>query len=117
MRQQSAYRLRNRDASFRLGWRQALGEGYAKLELALLERALIGEARLREAVARAASDADALTLLSKYPMRVAEILYRSHRATVQDFEEPEHDPDGEEAIAEVELRLEKLRAHLAREIG
>lgn len=37
-----AYRLRKRDASFRAGWAEAVREGYAKLELVLLERAMKG---------------------------------------------------------------------------
>ena len=37
-----AYRLRRRDAAFRNGWAQAVREGYAKLELMLLERAMKG---------------------------------------------------------------------------
>ena len=37
-----AYKLRQRDAGFRNGWAQAVREGYAKLELVLLERAMKG---------------------------------------------------------------------------
>ena len=37
-----AYKLRQRDAAFRNGWAQAVREGYAKLELVLLERAMKG---------------------------------------------------------------------------
>jgi len=37
-----AYRKRRRDAGFRAGWAMAVREGYAKLELVLLERAIKG---------------------------------------------------------------------------
>ena len=40
-----AYRLRQHDAAFRNGWGQAVREGYAKLELMLLERAMKGTPR------------------------------------------------------------------------
>ena len=40
-----AYRLRRQDAAFRTGWAQAVREGYAKLELVLLERAMKGTPR------------------------------------------------------------------------
>lgn len=39
---QGAYRLRDRDAGFRAAWMRALGEGYERLELMMLERAMFG---------------------------------------------------------------------------
>ncbi len=40
-----AYRRRKRDAAFRSAWAEAVREGYAKLELVLLERAIKGTPR------------------------------------------------------------------------
>jgi len=37
-----AYRKRKMDAGFRAGWARAVAEGYAKLELVLLDRAMNG---------------------------------------------------------------------------
>lgn len=37
-----AYRKRKMDAGFRAGWARAIAEGYAKLELVLLDRAMNG---------------------------------------------------------------------------
>ena len=41
----SLYKLRKRDAKFRAEWAEALREGYAKLEMMLLERAMNGTVR------------------------------------------------------------------------
>ena len=41
-----AHRRCKTDAAFRNGWAQAVREGYAKLELILLERAMIGTPKL-----------------------------------------------------------------------
>ena len=67
-----AYRLRKRDASFRAGWAEAVREGYAKLELVLLERAMKGTPRpiMRrdgsERIVREYSTALAVALLRKH---------------------------------------------------
>lgn len=42
MSERSPYSLRRRDPAFRSAWEDALDEGYAKLELLLLERATYG---------------------------------------------------------------------------
>jgi len=109
-----AYNLRDRDPSFRLGWRRHIAQGYAKLELQMLERALIGESRLRRVLAKPETDDErALDLVSRYSSRVAETLYRAHRADAIDYDLNGDDPDGEEARALIEEKVEKLRAALA----
>jgi hypothetical protein len=75
-----AYKLRQRDAAFRAAWRRALREGYARLESDLLQRALTGEAKLREAIGEAPSAEAAVTLIARYRPATAELLYRVHRA-------------------------------------
>ena len=76
-----AYRLRKRDASFRAGWAEAVREGYAKLELVLLERAMKGTPKkivLRDgsvATIREYSTPLAVALLKKHADAAAEAAY------------------------------------------
>lgn len=108
-----AYALRERDPSFRQGWRRGIAQGYAKLELQMLERALLGEKRLRAVLGKATDDERALDLLSRYTPRVAETLYRAHRADAIDYDLSDDDPDGEAARTLIEEKVEKLRVALA----
>jgi hypothetical protein len=113
MSDSGAYGLRRRDATFRRDWRAAIAEGYARLEIEMLERALIAEERVRGALADAATDKDALDMLAKHPQRVAELLYRAHRQTALEHDgAADDDPDGEKALAEIRERVDKLRARL-----
>jgi hypothetical protein len=43
MSEQGVYQLRRRCAAFRQAWQEALVEGYARLEMQMLERAMSGE--------------------------------------------------------------------------
>ena len=67
-----AYRRRKADAAFRNGWAAAVREGYAKLELILLERAMKGTPRLvrlsggGEKVMREYSTALSIALLKRH---------------------------------------------------
>ncbi|HYZ49210.1 MAG TPA: hypothetical protein VE567_09990, partial [Sphingomonas sp.] len=79
----------------------------------MLERALIAEDRVRGALADAESDRDALELLAKHPSRVAELLYRVHRQTALEHDEAlDDDPDGEQALAAIKERVDRLRERL-----
>lgn len=75
---QAAYRQRQASAGFRDGWSAALAEGYARLELKLLQRALGQEEELPEDVAPARtgakepSDRVILTLLAAHRSAVVE---------------------------------------------
>lgn len=99
-----AYRLRKRDAAFRAGWAEAVREGYAKLELVLLERAMKGTPRPvqrrdgSERIIREYSTQLAVALLKKHADAAAEASY-------------EH---GEDDLKEVRDRiiekLERIRA-------
>ncbi len=61
------YALRRKDAGFRRAWLEALAEGYAQLELQLLERALFGTPKAaRGAGGREFSERLALALLSAH---------------------------------------------------
>lgn len=109
-----AYMLRDRDPSFRLGWRRSIAQGYAKLELQMLERALIGEKRLRAVLDKSDHDDErALDIVSRFSPRVAETLYRAHRADAIDHDLGADDLHGDEARALIETKVEKLRAALA----
>jgi hypothetical protein len=109
-----AYMLRDRDPSFRLGWRRGIAQGYAKLELQMLERALLGEDRLRRVLAKPSTDDErALDLLSRYSARVAETLYRAHRADAIDYDLNGGADDEDDAEAVIEAKVEKLREALA----
>lgn len=111
-----AYALRDRDARFRRGWRKGIAQGYARLELEMLERALIAEERVRGALAETKTDAEALAVLAKHPSRVAELLYRTHRQTALEVDgADDDDPDGEIALAAINERVERLRARLLQE--
>lgn len=110
-----AYFLRDRDASFRLGWRRALAQGYARLEVEMLERALIAETCLRGALAESGTDREALKVLNEHPQRVSELLYRTHRQTAIEQDGADDDPDGEEALARVRERIARLRERIAEE--
>ncbi len=112
----TAYRHRRQDAGFRRAWRQAIGEGYARLEIEMLERALIAETRVRAAIAEVESDKEALELLAKYPARAAETLYRAHRQTALEEDlAADADPDGEDALAALRERIEAIRQEIAAE--
>ena len=109
----SAYTLRKRDPAFRAGWRAAIAESYARHEMLQLERMLLGEEKVREAIADSTAR-EALELLSRFNPKVTDPRPR-HRALALDEDLPDDDPDGEAALASIEAKLVKLRAYLARE--
>lgn len=73
-----AYQLRKSDPAFREAWAAALADGYAKLELTLLERALKGTIRTvtlssgRQSRTREYSERLALALLAHHAKSVGE---------------------------------------------
>ena len=98
-----AYRRRRRDAGFRNAWADAVREGYAKLELVLLERAIKGTPRPvfrkdgSERIIREYSTALAVALLKRH----------AETADAASFEPAEAElAEIRERILE---RLEKLR--------
>ena len=99
-----AYRLRKRDAGFRAGWADAVREGYAKLELVLLERVMKGTRRVvigrdgSTRIIREYSTALAIALLKRHAEAAAQASY-------------EHDPDDMREVRDRILeKLERLRA-------
>lgn len=101
-----AYRRRRFDAAFRNGWAAAVREGYSKLELVLLERAMKGTPKL----VRTAMGSD--RVMREYSTALAVALLRRHADTADsaDFE------PREDELAEVRERiLEKLERLKERE--
>lgn len=99
----TAYRRRKTDAAFRRAWTEAVREGYAKLELVLLERAIDGTPKTipgpggSERVVREYSTALAIALLKRH----------ADLADVASYDPPEDE------LAEIRERilgrLDKLR--------
>lgn len=103
-----AYALAYRDAGFRAAWRGAVGLAFTRLEMEMLHRALVGEDRMQDALANAASAEAALDLMSRHPMRLAETLWRGHRAAAADWAGEARD-DGSAAVAAIEARIAAIR--------
>lgn len=103
-----AYRLRKRDASFRAGWAEAVREGYAKLELVLLERAMKGTPK--PIIRRDGS----VAIIREYSTQLAVALLRKHADAAAEASY-EH---GEDELKEVRERIiEKLERMRARDAG
>ena len=102
-----AYRRRKFDAAFRNGWAAAVREGYSKLELVLLERAMKGTPKL----VRTAKGND--RVMREYSTALAVALLRRHAETA---DSAAYDP-GEDELREVRERiLEKLEGLRRREL-
>lgn len=98
-----AYVRRNKDASFRAGWDQALSTGYAQLEMMLLERALHGVEK--RVIARDGTT----TVMREYSDRVALALLRMHRENAAFADESGQEAEFEEARERIVERLARLR--------
>ncbi|NNC47375.1 MAG: hypothetical protein HKO13_02955 [Sphingomonas sp.] len=101
------YRRRREDAAFRQRWVEALAHGYARLELALLERALVGSEKVT-------TYKDGKTsIVREYPNALAMSLLKMHRDTVREAEREEPDPqEVEEARERILLKLERIAARM-----
>jgi hypothetical protein len=105
----AVYGLRMRDARFRAQWREALREGYAKLELMLIDRAMNGSVKT---VTRAGGAVDKT---HEYPNGLAFQLLKMHREEAQ-VADSEHDPDEiEEVRRRIARKLDALRRRIEAE--
>ena len=95
-----AYRKRKRDAAFRTGWAHAVREGYARLELVLLERAMKGTPKL----VRTARGTD--RVMREYSTALAVALLKRHSELADSAAE---DSDEDELNEIRERILEKLQ--------
>lgn len=101
-----AYRRRKFDAGFRNGWAAAVRDGYARLELVLLERAIKGTPKL----VRTAKNTD--RVMREYSTALAVALLRRHAETA---DSAAYQP-GEDELKDVRERiLEKLERLRERE--
>ena len=88
-----AYRKRKRDAAFRNGWAEAVREGYARLELVLLERAIKGTPKLvrtakgSDRVMREYSNALAIALLKRHAELAESASYEPPAAELAEIRE------------------------------
>ena len=100
----SAYRRRATNAGFRGRWVGAIGSAYQRLELALIERALIGTEKI---IKRKDGSEERVR---EYPNAIALTLLRLHRDTAQEasIEEPPHDMD--EIRERLLQKIERLSA-------
>lgn len=108
----AAYRRRQTDAEFRARWAAAVHEGYVRLELALLERALIGSGEAPDcAQAGGAGEAS----LRALPPSVLLAMIKMHRDVAREGA-PGQSSDGEEQAGELRERiadkLDRLRRQL-----
>lgn len=94
-----AYRRRKFDAAFRNGWVAAVREGYAKLELILLERAMTGTPKL----VRTSKGDD--RIMREYSTALAIALLKRHADTA---DAAQYEPSEDEWTEVRERILEKL---------
>lgn len=106
----TVYRYKKNDAGFARRWRSALADSHDELARLMLERALIAEGFARGAIEGSDEDARALAILKSFPDRVAEILFRAHHAERREIEEDAEMDNDEAALAQIEARLDALRA-------
>ena len=99
----SAYRRRKSHADFRIGWHEAVGVAYQQLELALIERALVGT----EKIVRRRDGSE--EVMRDYPNAIALTLLRLHRETAAQAV-AEEEPDNMDEVRERLLtKLKRLR--------
>ena len=105
----TVYEHRLKDAAFRDGWARALAQGYARLEIETLERAINGTMRTivhkdgREEVVVEHSDRVALALLRMHRDTAAEPVKREREEARYSAEEIE------EVRARIVAKLERVR--------
>ena len=111
---QRCYEKRKDDAAFRQRWGEALAQGYAKLELALLERALVGSEKtttVTDDKGGAGETSIKTTTVTEYPNALAMSLLKMHRDTVHAHEESEiGETEVEEARERIIAKLERIKA-------
>ena len=97
-----AYRKRKTDAAFRAGWARAVAEGYAKLELVLLDRAMNGT------VKRVPSGGGEKRI-REYPNQLAMALLKRHGETAASIDDMLSEEEADEVRERILLKLSKRR--------
>ena len=98
-----AYRKRKTDAAFRNNWAAAVREGYAKLELVLLERAMKGTPKL----VRTAAGSD--RVMREYSTTLAVALLRRHAETADIASEDHAEDELKEVRERIFDKLQRLK--------
>lgn len=98
-----AYRRRKRDSGFRNAWAEAVREGYARLELILLERAMKGTPKL----VRTAKGND--RVMREYSTALAVALLKRHADTADSASYEPAEAELAEIRERILERLERLR--------
>lgn len=101
----TVYRRRMTDAAFRTRWGEALSTGYAQLELALLERALHG-------VAKVVTIKGESQIIRDYCDRTALALLKMHRETVSEIDSGADESEVSEASERILERLRRMRLQI-----
>ena len=99
----AAYVRRQKDATFRRAWDQALATGYAQLEMMMLERALHGVEKTVVVKGEA-------TVMREYSDRVGLALLRMHRDSAGLADSEADAGEIEEAAERIVARLARMRA-------
>lgn len=103
IRPQRVYEKRKADAAFREAWGEAIAAGYEKLELVLLERALVGTEKIT--VDKSGGE----TRVREYPNNIALSLLKLHREDAREAQARKAQEMGPEEVQEVRERIiEKL---------
>lgn len=97
-----AYRKRKMDAGFRAGWARAVAEGYAKLELVLLDRAMNGT------VKRVPSGGSEKRI-REYPNQLAMALLKRHSDMAGSIDNMLSEEEAEEVRERILAKLAKKR--------
>lgn len=110
----TAYKLRQRDAAFAEAWQAALESGYARLEMALVERAILTIETSSDDAAAAPAPVGAMTVAQAID------LMNKHRASVDGGRaksvrlNPRSRPSAEETDAEILRRIAVIERQRAR---
>ena len=99
----ASYRRRKSHAAFRIGWHEAIGLAYQRLELALIERALVGTEKI---VTRRDGSEERMR---EYPNAIALTLLRMHRDTAAEAIAEDEPDDMDEVRERLLHKLERLR--------
>ena len=89
--------------AIRAGWTEAIGVGYSRLELILLDRALNGTEKI---ITRANGSTERMV---EYSNQVALTLLKMHRETAIEADEEHHSDDIAELRDKISKKLDRLR--------
>ena len=100
---QHAYTRRKTHGAFRAGWIEAVGVGYSRLELVLLDRALNGTEKIVE------RRDGSIERMVEYSNQVALTLLKMHRETAMEADEDLPSEDIAELREKIAKKLDRLR--------